>query len=83
MAVSPQTLRKNFSSEVDAFEKILDSILIERKLNLGNNISIPAPENMTYSHFQEIKTRYERVGWSSLSWHSDQRDGETITFVYK
>jgi hypothetical protein len=83
MAVSPQTLRKNFSDEVDAFEKILDSILIERKLNLGNNISISVPDNMTYSHFQEIKTRYERVGWSSLSWHSDQRDGETITFVYK
>lgn len=83
MAISPQTLRKNFHSEVDSFEKILDSTLIERKLNLGNNISISVPENMTYSHFQEIKIRYERAGWSSLSWHSDQRDGETITFIAK
>lgn len=82
MAVSPYDLEKRFEQELDLFEDHIDEILNNKSLNKGGYISIPLPQKMTISHFNMLKERYLSVGWYSVEFVSDQRDGSYLKFGY-
>ena len=83
MAIGPNQLNENFMTEVDAFEKRIDSVLSTRKVAPNSSVSIDVPSGMSYSHFQIIKTRYISAGWGDVKWNSDQREGTWLSFETK
>ncbi len=81
MAVSPNMLSSQFIDEVDHYEKLIDKILIKKTLSPGSSISLDVPTSMTHQHFKIIRERYMSAGWCNVIWHSDQRDGDYLSFV--
>jgi hypothetical protein len=82
MAISPMELEYRLSVEVDSFEKMFDEKLKGQTLHKGGSITIAPPSGFNSSHFAEIRKRYMKVGWSSLEYHSDQREGTYVKFTY-
>ena len=80
MAISPKMLDEKFMDEVSSFEKNLDSQLATSKFSSNKTVQISIPNGMNYSHFQILKERYKAVGWSDITWNSDQREGDWLTF---
>lgn len=80
MAISPNQLSENFMSEVDGFEKRIDSILSGQKISPGGSISVDVPIGMSHWHFSILKERYIKAGWESATLNSDQREGTWLTF---
>jgi hypothetical protein len=81
-AVAPQALEKIFENEVDEFEKLIDKWLHTQKLYKGESVTLGMPSNMRSNHVKVIRERYVKAGWSDVTYHSDQRDGDYLTFKY-
>jgi hypothetical protein len=81
MAISPNMLNSQFLEEVDHYEDLIDKILIRKTLSPGSSISIDVPTSMTHPHFKIIRERYISAGWGNVIWHSDQRDGDYLSFI--
>ncbi len=82
MAVSPYDLEQKFELELDIFEGNIDEVLNKKTIYKGGNVDIPAPKGMTNGHFNILKDRYLSVGWTSVDWSSDQRDGNYLKFKF-
>jgi hypothetical protein len=82
MAVSPYDLEQKFEHELDVFEGHIDEVLNKKTIYKGGDINIPPPKGMTNSHFNILKDRYLSVGWTSVEYVSDQRDGEYLKFKF-
>jgi hypothetical protein len=80
MAISPKMLDEKFMDEVSLFEKMLDSQLATSKFGTNKTVQISIPSGMSHAHFQILKERYKSVGWSDITWNSDQREGDWLTF---
>jgi hypothetical protein len=81
MAISPQSLDFNFQRDVDRFEEIIDRQLVNSKLAKGGGLILDIPPGMNFSHFEILKERYIKVGWTKIEWKSDQREGDWLTFT--
>jgi hypothetical protein len=82
MAVSPYDLEQKFEQELDVFEGHIDEVLNKKTICKGGNINMPPPKGMTNNHFNILKDRYLSVGWTSVEYVSDQRDGEFLKFKF-
>ena len=80
MAISPKILDEKFMDEVSSFEKILDSQLATSKFDRNKSVQISIPYTMSTTHFAILKERYKAVGWMDVTWNSDQREGDWLTF---
>jgi hypothetical protein len=81
MAISPRLLNDAFMSEVKLFEERIDAQLVQKPLLMGwVNISIDLPHGLTDDHFKVLRPRYLNAGWSDVTKHSDQREGDWIVF---
>ena len=80
MAISPNQLNENFMFEVDGFEKRIDSSLASKRVSPGGSISIDVPTGMSSSHFNILKERYIKAGWSEVTLNHDQREGSWLNF---
>jgi len=82
MAVAPQSLERNLNREVDELELAIDSLLRGQKLYKGGSLTVSAPKGLGTQHFKILRDRYKATGWSDVTWHSDQRDGDYMTFTF-
>ena len=80
MAIGPDQLNANFKAELDTFENIIDQRLANQKLTPNSSVNVNVPSGMSFSHFQIIKERYLKAGWTDVKWNSDQREGDWLTF---
>jgi hypothetical protein len=80
MAISPKLLNDSFISEVELFEEMIDSQLAQKILPMGGSISVDLPHGLNNDHFKVLKPRYLNAGWSDVTKHSDQRDGDWLVF---
>ncbi len=78
MAIGPAKLEDAFLQEVDDFENLIDNELSKRKITKGQEISIVRPNNMTHSHFAELKPKYLSAGWSAMVWRNGSSDDQRI-----
>lgn len=83
MAIAPHQLNDNFIDEVDNYEEKIDSLLTNKRISIGQSVSIVVPRGMNFQHFEAIKPRYINVGWKELNWVSfyDQRDQYDYTTI--
>ncbi len=80
MAIGPDQLNAKFKAELDTFENIIDQRLANQKLTPNSSVNVNVPSGMSFSHFQIIKEKYIKAGWTDVKWNSDQREGDWITF---
>jgi hypothetical protein len=83
MAIGPDQLKANFKAEVESLEIRIDQGLSDKKVAPNSSVNVNAPSGMTFAHFQIIKERYLKAGWTDVKWNSDQRDGDWLTFSTK
>jgi hypothetical protein len=82
MAVSPYDLEQKFEHELDVLEGEIDEVLNKFSVMKGGVIRIPPPKQFKLQHQQELFTRYLSVGWSSVKFISDMKEGSHIEFKY-
>lgn len=82
MAISPKHLEEEFQNEVTIHEENIDNTLAVKKITKGQSININPPKSMNRQHFLILKQRYINAGWTDVSWNSDQREGDWLTFKY-
>jgi hypothetical protein len=82
MAVSPYELEQNFNHELDLFEDQIDEDLRKFTIHKDEYVIVPPPLKMKETHFNLLKERYWSVGWRSVEYISDQRDGSYLKFTY-
>jgi hypothetical protein len=80
MAIGPNQLNENFMAEVDFFEGKIDRALANKKVAPKSSINVDVPTGMSYSHYQILKERYIKAGWTDVKWYSDQREGCWLSF---
>ena len=80
MAIGPNQLNDNFMKEIEFFEDKIDHELANKKVALNSSVNTGVPSGMSFSHFQIIKEKYIKAGWTDVKWNSDQREGDWITF---
>ena len=83
MAIGPNMLNESFMEDVEHYEKKIDQSLATRKVAPNSTVNVDVPSGMSYSHFQILKERYIKAGWGNVTWNSDQREGEWLTFDTK
>ena len=80
MAIGPNQLNDNFMKEIEFFEDKIDHELANKKVAPNSQVNTGVPSGMSFSHFQIIKEKYIKAGWTDVKWNSDQRAGDWITF---
>jgi hypothetical protein len=81
MAISPTALDVKLQEEANHCEKIIDALLVNSSLGAGRTVTVGIPVNMNHSHLEILRTRYIKVGWTNVLWHSDQREGDWLAFT--
>lgn len=82
MAISPYDLEQKFDQELDILEGQIDELLSNFTINRGGIITISPPKGLKGQHTDMLFSRYISVGWSSVRWVEDQRDGSYLEFKY-
>lgn len=82
MAISPYDLEQKFEHELDLLEGEIDEYLSKFSINKGGTIIIPTPKNFKTQHKEQIIYRYLEVGWASVRWINDQKDGSYLEFIF-
>lgn len=80
MAIRPQQLDKEYTKRLDYFETVIDAALVKHKGSPTTSIHVDVPSGMTYADWEVLKLRYFNAGWNEATYHSDQREGEWLTF---
>jgi hypothetical protein len=83
MAIGPDRLNANFLAELDTFETRIDQVLAGKKVAPNSSVNVNVPSGMSFAHFQIIKERYLKAGWTDVKWNSSQMDGDWLTFYTK
>jgi hypothetical protein len=84
MAIGPEQFEQKFLEEVAHAEVTLDRKLKEaigRKYNEA--IYLDVPSGLSVKAFNVLKEKYIEAGWEDVVWHSDQRDGDSLSFRFK
>ena len=84
MAIGPEQFEQKFLEEVALAEVTLDRKLkdaIGRKYN--DAIYLDVPSGLSVKAFNVLKEKYIDAGWADVTWKSDQRDGDSLTFYFK
>lgn len=82
MAISPYELEQNFEHELDVLEGEIDELLSELKIYRGDTITIIPPKGLKNKHFNILLSRYLSVGWTSVKWVENQKDGIHLEFKF-
>lgn len=82
MAVSPYDLEQKFDQELDILEGQIDELLRELKIYRGDTITIIPPTGLKNKHFNILINRYLSVGWTSVRWVENQKDGVHLEFIF-
>ena len=67
MAISPDTLLKNFEGEVSNFENIIDAELKTKKIYRGDAVDINYPTGMSSKHLKVLREKYMSMGWEDVT----------------
>ena len=84
MAIGPELFEQKFLEEVALAEGMIDRKLKEaigRKYN--DAIYLDVPPGLSVKAFKVLKEKYIDAGWADVTWNSDQRDGDSLTFRFK
>ncbi len=85
MAISPQYFENNLEDRLDRAESEIDESLKRASKNTFQNrqITTMVPLGLTKELFDEhLKPRYMYVGWKSVDYVGDERDGNYLRFIY-
>lgn len=82
MAISPKYLESNFKDENKSFESYFDTELQSCTITKGKSLFFSIPNGYTFEHHILLANKYVEAGWESVTWESDQRDGDSIKFKY-
>ena len=85
MAVIPDKLKEKSLEILNKLEEYFDEKLLSSRLDGRGqviNITLPRDIPMNMFHLQALKPKYTSVGWRSIEWVYDQRDGDYIRFTY-
>ena len=82
MAISPYDLEQKFEHELDVLEGQIDELLRNFSIYRGGKITISPPKGLKVQHIDMLFDRYTSVGWSSVRWVEDQRDGSYLEFIF-
>jgi len=80
MAISPEELSTAYQEKLKRFEEEIDRSLMNKRGTQPNNINVDVPRDMSSRDFELIKIKYIQAGWKNVEYHSDQREGEWLTF---
>ena len=81
MAIGPEFLEEKFKNNIENMEKIIDTYLSEKAFfNNSKSLIMSVPIGMTNEIFNVLRRRYLKVGWKSVDFISDERDGDCLVF---
>jgi hypothetical protein len=80
MALGPEIFNERFTEKIERIEQEIDRKLVGNSPTLEGILYIDAPRELDSLNFKIIKNKYLSAGWLDVEYHSDQRDGEWISF---
>ncbi len=85
MAIGPEQLMDSFKEDLKEFETIIDRNLQQTSFKNNNTyVKIPAPRDMSDTHFKLLREVYLKAGWSDVRReYGDQRDPENSIIFAK